>query len=75
MIGQRQALQQAYAALLAERVARNAPPVKIPPPAVTDVHAGSGFLVLIRDGCLFCGIGYQSVAAPRSLGKAGADRS
>jgi hypothetical protein len=62
-LGERQALRQAYAALLAERVARNSPPIKISPPPVMDVSGGSGALVLIRDGCLFCGVGYQSVTA------------
>jgi hypothetical protein len=70
-LGERQTLRQAYAALLAERVARNAPPIKVPPPAVADVHAGSGSLVLIRDGCLFCGVGYQSVTAAEVAERAG----
>jgi hypothetical protein len=41
MIGQRQTLRQAYAALLKERVARNAPAVPIPPPRIIDTASGS----------------------------------
>ena len=62
-IGERQALRKAYAALLKERVARNAPPVKIAPPRVTDLNATASALVPVEGGCLFCGVGHQSVAA------------
>jgi hypothetical protein len=62
-IGQRAELRAAYAALLKERVARHAPPVKVPPPPVTDRAASSGPLLLIEDGCLFCGIATQVVSA------------
>jgi hypothetical protein len=61
--GQRAELRAAYAALLKDRVARHAPPVRVPPPPVTDRAAASGPLLLIEDGCLFCGIGTQSVPA------------
>ena len=42
MLGQRQALRAAYAVLLKERVARNAPPVLLPPPHLTDTATGAG---------------------------------
>ena len=50
----------AYAALQ-ERVARNAPPIRIPPPRIT--YLASASQVLIEGGCMFCGVGHQSVSA------------
>jgi hypothetical protein len=70
-IGQRHELRAAYAARLKERVARNAPRVKIPPPPVTDSRSGSARLVLISDGCLVCGIGTQSMSASEWPSRAG----
>ena len=60
MPGKRQTLRGAYATLLKERTARNAPPVPIPRPRVaylaSEIPIGAG-------GCLFCGVGHQSVSA------------
>ena len=63
MPGARQQLRNAYASLLRERVARNAPPVKIPPPQVIDTTGGASALILIEHGCMFCGLGTQSGSA------------
>ena len=63
MIGQRQTLRTAYAALLKERVARNAPAVPIPPPRVTGDRGGASPVIPIEGGCMFCGVGHQTVAA------------
>jgi hypothetical protein len=60
---QRSALRTAYGTLLRERVARTAPPVRIGPPEVSDRITGTNPLIVIESGCLFCGIGHQSVAA------------
>jgi hypothetical protein len=60
-IGQRADLRAGYAALLKERVARNAPPVKITPPRVRD--QASSAMIPIESGCLLCGVGTQSVPA------------
>jgi hypothetical protein len=63
MIGQRQTLRKAYAALLRERVARNAPPVKVPPPRVIDRAYTASALVVVEGGCMICGVGHQKVDA------------
>jgi hypothetical protein len=62
-IGQRADLRQAYATLLRERVARNAPAVPIPPPRVTDDRVGASLVIPIEGGCLFCGVSNQLVPA------------
>lgn len=60
---QRDALRQGYAALLAERVARSAPPRRLPPPPV-EPAAGSD-IVPVPNGCLLCGVSNQVVPAVR----------
>ena len=62
-IGLRQRLRQAYGRLLKERAARNASPVKVPPPRIGDLMAASSLLVPIDGGCLICGVGQQSAPA------------
>ena len=60
MPGQRAALRTGYAALLRERVARNAPPVRISPPPITVTRVGT---VRAESGCLLCGVGSVLVDA------------
>jgi hypothetical protein len=59
MPGKRVELRQAYASLLRERVARNAPAVPIPPPRVAYLT----FEIPIERGCLFCGVSHKMVPA------------
>ena len=61
MPGMRQQLRTGYANLLRERVAKNAPPVKITPPRVRD--QANNAMIPIAGGCMFCGIGHQKAPA------------
>jgi hypothetical protein len=62
-LGQRRELRTGYAALLAERVARNAPPINLAPPPVPATEVYLGQRLVTPAACLFCGIGQQSVPA------------
>lgn len=57
---QMQVLRDAYGKVLAERVAKNAPPVEIAPPQPSQ---GAGEAV--RGGCLFCGVSAVTASAQR----------
>jgi len=58
--GLRQQLREGYAAVLRDRVAANAPPVRLPPP---EIEEDSG-AVPVSGGCLLCGV--DAVALPAS---------
>jgi hypothetical protein len=44
-------------------VARNAPPVRVPPPRVTDRAYTASPLIPIEQGCMFCRVGHQTATA------------
>lgn len=58
----RQACLTGLAATLAERVARNAPPVALPPPSMDPDH-GPRDTLCVPGGCLMCGVGAEALPA------------
>lgn len=70
-------LRERWAALLQERIARSAPPVRLPPPPLEAREARASRVIDLDDGCLLCGASSVPMRArdvERAGGRAAAAR-